>query len=70
MPPIEPKTETSARGGASHPLTAPASAETKRTLTDNVTDMLNFICDRFGQPTEFEHLIAEFKTLVPPEAKG
>lgn len=67
-PESEPRTAT--RPAAASAPHAAAGAAPKRTLEECVNDILEYICNRFGNPSEFEALVQELQSLAPSTSKG
>ena len=64
----EPRSSNRPVGGSHQP--APAGPAPKRTLNECVNDILAYICNRFGNPSDFEQLIQELDSLIPTTFKG
>jgi hypothetical protein len=61
---------TATRPAAGQHQSAAAGPAPKRTLDECVNDILAYICNRFGNPNDFEQLVAEFNSLIPTATRS
>ncbi|HKD78804.1 MAG TPA: hypothetical protein VKH81_03875 [Candidatus Angelobacter sp.] len=67
-PESDPRTAT--RPAATSHQGSAAGTAPKRTLDECVNDILAYIGNRFGNPSDWEQLIVEFNSLIPTTTRS